>query len=68
MMLSVITTQVKGDVFLMVQAPTTATGLFLRVRGSEKTYYTERRHRDSDVSRREESGRPCSNVGGALSS
>ncbi len=51
-MLSVITMQVKGDVFLMVQAPTTATGLFLRVRGSEKTYYTERRHRDSDVRRR----------------
>lgn len=42
--------QVKGDVYLMVQAPITATGLFLRVRGAEHTYFTERRHRDNDVS------------------
>lgn len=35
----------------MVQAPTTANGLFLRVKGSEKTYFTERRsQRDSEVS------------------
>ena len=42
---------VKGDVYLMVQSPITATGLFLRVKGSECTYFTERRQRDSDVSR-----------------
>lgn len=41
---------VRGDVFLMVTVPTTANGLFLRVKGSEKTYFTERRQRDSDVS------------------
>lgn len=34
----------------MVQSPITANGLFLRVKGSERTYFTERRHRDNDVS------------------
>lgn len=41
---------VHGNVYLMVKSPITATGLFLRVKGSECTYFTERRQRDSDVS------------------
>lgn len=34
---------VKGNVYLLVNAPTSATGVFLRVKGAEHVWFTERR-------------------------